>query len=181
MSDRRFFGIFDPSASRDARLRKWLLRRAVVARGITWVPIHARAVQFSALPEPHPGDMVFGFTRDVNRIERLLLRPWAGTCYQTFDAGLSFPPPEFWTTIHAAHGLPMPTTVHGLGTKQQDLATLVDTLDGFPIVIKEEGLSQGRGVNLVRTLTSSVQPRPTSRKRVSRSPDATSTLGSARE
>jgi ribosomal protein S6--L-glutamate ligase len=94
--------------------------------------------------------MVFGFTRDVNRIERLLLRPWVGTCYQTFDAGLNFPPPESWTTIHAAHGLPMPTTVHGLGTQQRDLETLVDTLGGFPIVIKEEGLSQGRGVRLVR-------------------------------
>jgi hypothetical protein len=60
--------------------------------GISWVPIDVRAsVQFSALPEPHPGDLVFGFTRDVNRIERLLLRPWVGTCYQTFGAGVELP------------------------------------------------------------------------------------------
>jgi ribosomal protein S6--L-glutamate ligase len=44
----------------------------------------------------------------------------------------------------------MPTTVLGLGTQRRDLETLVDTVGGFPIVIKEEGLSQGRGINLVR-------------------------------
>lgn len=96
--------------------------------------------------------MVFGFTRNTNHVERLILRPWVGSFYESFEAGLRLPDPQVWTTIHAAHAMPMPKTVHGLGSDKKDLEATVDLLGGFPIVIKEEGLSQGRGVRLVRDL-----------------------------
>jgi hypothetical protein len=148
----KIFGICDPSASRDARLRRLLLKRAAGSKGFTWCPVDVRSVQFSALPQSQPGDMVFGFTRNTNHVERLLLRPWVGSFYESFEAGLRFPDPQAWTTIHAAHGIPMPKTVHGLGTDREDLEATVGLLGGYPIVIKEEGLSQGRGVTLVRDL-----------------------------
>jgi hypothetical protein len=147
---RRLFGIVDPSASRDVRLRRWLLRRAALAKGLQWTPVDIRTVQFSALPRPEPGDMVFGFTRNTNHVERLMLRPWVGSFYETFEAGLRFPDASEWTTIHAAHGITMPITCHGLSTEKRELESIVDVLGGFPIVIKEEALSQGRGVTLVR-------------------------------
>jgi hypothetical protein len=146
------FGIVDPTASRDARLRRWLLRRAAVARGIAWTPVDVRTVRFSCLPSPAPGDMVFGFTRNTNHLERLLLRPWVGSLYETYEAGLRFPDPLVWTSIHAAHGISMPATVHGLSTDRREIDAIVERLGGFPIVIKEEGLSQGRGVALARTV-----------------------------
>jgi len=147
----RFFGIHDPSASHDARLRRWLLRRAAKARGFEWIGVDVRSARFSALPQPLPGDLLFGFTRNANHVERLLLRPWVGSLYDTFEAGLRFPDAETWTTIHAAYGISMPTTIHGLSAEPRELEALVEALHGFPIVIKEEGLSQGRGVTLVRT------------------------------
>jgi len=149
---RRLFGIVDPTASRDARLRRWLLRRAAIARGIAWTPVDVRTVRFSCLPGPASGDMVFGFTRNTNHVERLLLRPWVGSLYETYEAGLRFPDALVWTSIHAAHGIPMPATVHGLSTDRRELDAIVARLGGFPIVIKEEGLSQGRGVALARTV-----------------------------
>jgi ribosomal protein S6--L-glutamate ligase len=94
--------------------------------------------------------MVFGFTRNTNHVERLLLRPWVGSLYETYESGLRFPDALQWTTIHAAYGIPMPTTIHGLSSDRRDLEGVVERLGGFPIVIKEEGLSQGRGVALVR-------------------------------
>jgi glutathione synthase/RimK-type ligase-like ATP-grasp enzyme len=94
--------------------------------------------------------MVFGFTRNTNHVERLLLQPGIGSLYESYEAGLRFPDALVWTTIHAAHGIPMPTTIHGLSTDRGHLEAVVDRLGGFPIVIKEEGLSQGRGVALVR-------------------------------
>lgn len=146
------FGVNDPSASRDARLRRLLLKRAASKRGLAWASVDVRAVRFSSLPQPAPGDMVFGFTRNTNHVERLLLRPWVGSFYESFEAGLRFPDPQVWTTIHAAHAIPMPKTVHGLGADPKELEATVDLLGGFPIVVKEEGLSQGRGVTLVQDL-----------------------------
>jgi ribosomal protein S6--L-glutamate ligase len=96
--------------------------------------------------------MVFGFTRNTNHVERLLLRPWTGSLYETYEAGLRFPDALAWTSIHAAHGIPMPATVHGLSLDRRKLDAVVERLGGFPIVIKEEGLSQGRGVTLARTV-----------------------------
>jgi hypothetical protein len=145
-----FWGIFDLKASRDARLRRWLLRRAAIAEGFAWSAVDIQSVRFSALPQPRPGDVVFGFTRNTNHVERLLLRPWVGTCYESFEAGLRFPDATVWTTIHAAHGISMPVTIHGLKTDDQELKAVADALGGFPVVVKEEGLSQGRGVKLAR-------------------------------
>jgi hypothetical protein len=152
MAKSRFWGIFDATASLDVRLRRWLLRRAAIARGFTWSPVDIHSVRFSALPEPSPGDVVFGFTRNTNHVERLLLRPWVGSFYENFEAGLRFPDATEWTTIHAAHRIAMPTTIHGLNTGEGELDAVVDALGGFPIVVKEEGLSQGRGVKLARDI-----------------------------
>lgn len=138
-----------------AQDRERIVGDACERANVLFVGLDSLTVDYGALPSLHPGDMLFNAGRGSVRLETLLTRPFAATfrtCGSTrFINGSD-------TTVHCAVmetlGLPAPRTIHRLPNDNDRLDSYVETLGGFPMVIKIVGGTLGVGTMIIESMRS---------------------------
>lgn len=138
-----------------AKARCDILAAACARAGIGFTALDSLTCDYLDLPRLHAGDMLFNTGRGSTRLETLLWRGDIGT-FRTCGA--------HWftnggdTTAYCAmlrrEGFPAPRTCHRLPQDNGNLPALVESLGGFPLVIKAGDGTLGIGVMIVESMRS---------------------------
>lgn len=132
-------------------LRLENLREA--ARGsVEFHSIDSLECNYAQLPSLGAGDMLYNAGRGSARLETLLINSQVATFYgrnplyiaDRHDSTL-------FTVVHERFALPAPKTIHQVSTSRAALECAVETLGGFPIILKSIGGSMGVGTVLVES------------------------------
>jgi len=131
------------------------LTGAASDRGVECVVLDSLACDYSALPRPVTGDMLYNCARGSERLETLLLDDNVATFYMrnpsvVYDVRDS----TILSIVHERNGLTAPKTIHRLTSDRDLLARYVEFLGGFPIVLKAAGGTRGSGTMIVDTMPS---------------------------
>lgn len=149
------FYLLHEGGSGSAIDRRDIVSAACDRAGVPVVCLDSLEIDYSALPQLQPGDMLFNAGRGSVRLETLLTRPGVATfrtCGATrFTNGSD-------TTVHCAAmeglGLPQPRTIHRLPASNDVLDTYVAALGGLPVIIKIVGGTLGVGTMLIESMRS---------------------------
>lgn len=135
-------------------------RRDIVAagaarRGIGFVALDSLTCDYANLPRLEAGDMIFNCGRGSVRLETLLWRPGIGS-FRTcgMDMFTNGSDSSVYCAKMAREGLSTPRTIHRLPPENQALASAVEYLGGFPLIIKATGGTMGVGVMLIESMRS---------------------------
>jgi hypothetical protein len=149
------FYLLHEGSSASATDRRDIVEGACQRVGVPFVCLDSLEVDYSALPQLLPGDMLFNAGRGSVRLETLLTRPGVAT-FRTCGASRFTNGSD--TTVHCAAmeslGLPQPRTIHRLPANNDALDSYVSSLGGFPIVIKIVGGTLGVGTMLIESMRS---------------------------
>jgi hypothetical protein len=135
--------------------RRDIVSAACDRAGVPFACLDSLEIDYSALPQLQPGDMLFNVGRGSVRLETLLTRPGVAT-FRTCGATRFTNGGD--TTVHCAAmeslGLPQPRTIHRLPASNDALDDYVAALGGFPVVIKIVGGTLGVGTMLIESMRS---------------------------
>ena len=113
------------------------------------------AVDYSNLPRPVRGDMLYNCCRGSARLESLLLRPDLATFYSSVPAlVLSVNDTTIFGVTHERAGLRAPRTIHQLTRDPVRLGNYAAALGGFPLILKVVGGTGGTGTIVVESFRS---------------------------
>lgn len=130
-------------------------KRAAKERGLSLNLIDASAVSFDALPVVESCDLFLriGTSKRSVALERYLFEPSAGHIYESDTCGVySRSDDSFYS--NRRDDLPVVKTVPFLPSTPEETNSLVEYLDGFPIIVKVHGSQNGVGVMKVDSLSS---------------------------
>jgi len=132
------------------------LREACVPRRIEFVEVHAGVFDYA--PERQlTGDgseLMYrpAISLTAQRVEQFLFSPGVSTFYR--DDERIFFQCSNPVLLHQRTGLPIPRTIFSAGSNRDLLRRHVESLGGFPVVVKAMGFSGGLGVMRVDSLPS---------------------------
>ena len=134
-------GFYESVASRLQHLAS-----ACQKEGVIFCPLDSLVVDYSKLPTPDVGDILFNCARGSEALESLLLRPDVTTFYIRQPAFISAPvDPVDGTVVHHKANLPAPKTICSLTANRNLLAEYVQYLGGFPVILKARSGTRGVG------------------------------------
>ncbi len=135
--------------------RVTIIQAAAQRAGIGFVALDSLSADYVNLPMLTLGDMMFNCGRGSVRLETLLSRPRVAsfrTCGNSvFTNGGDT---TAYCAILANEGFSAPRTVHRLPPDNSRLASIVDHLGGFPLVIKVADGTMGVGAMLIESMRS---------------------------
>jgi len=138
-----------------ARARCDIIAKACARAGIGFRALDSLTCDYLNLPRLQAGDMLFNTGRGSVRLETLLWREDIGT-FRTCGARWFTNGGD--TTAYCAmlsrDGFPAPRTCHRLPASNEDLPVIVESLGGFPLVIKAGDGTLGIGVMIVESMRS---------------------------
>ncbi|HVX58607.1 MAG TPA: hypothetical protein VG964_02625 [Candidatus Saccharimonadales bacterium] len=134
------------SSNSDDKTTAGLLEKACHDRGIEFVNVDSESFDFSDPPELETGSALYRVSIDPasSMVFRLLVAENVATVYQNLLVAMSQRITSALT--HQKFGLPVIPTIFDLPRDREKLKKSVDTLGGFPIIIKAVGGSHGVGV-----------------------------------
>jgi hypothetical protein len=132
-----------------------LLRVACESRAIPFISLHPETVDWTDLPQLEAGDMLYR-TEDnhfggVRQLAWALIQKNTATFFSDYDQ--SFASYEDYMILQKKN-ISTPPTIPYLSPNRTILEKSVDTLGGFPIIIKALGGSHGVGVMKIDSLSS---------------------------
>ena len=134
------------------RETKVALRNACDARGVQYVSVSPAGFDFLSGQTLPRGSMLFAPSTSAAalRLEQFLCAPGVATLYADGHGPDRYVDNQLLTLERA--GVPVPRTVYGLDDDPALLASYVERLGGFPLVLKVQGYSLGVGIMQVDTL-----------------------------
>jgi len=131
-----------------------LLREACEARGIAFEAVIAKTFDFDPARRLHAGDLLYKAAASIaaSRAEQFLFAPGVAT-FHSGDGGI-FLTIDNQTLLAESAGIPTPKTVYLASSGAALLKKHVESLGGFPVVVKVLGRSGGIGVMLAESMAS---------------------------
>ncbi len=134
-----------------------LLSNAAQQRGIKVIDMDWSDVDFSNPPVLTRDDGMYAVSsgKKILLLEKVLLNNEVCTFYENYTYGIMKPEAVVGTgLLHQKAGLPLIPTIFSLSTDKAMLQHYVESLGGFPVIIKCSGGSHGKGVMKVDSLES---------------------------
>ncbi len=134
---------------------KWeQLLKACNKRNIPAVLLDAERTSLLHLPTLQKGDLLYRATpgKHARIIEQLIMTEGVASCYSNPSYPLLQRSSSFLT--HAKFGLPIIPTVADIPTDSERLASYVESIGGFPTIVKVAGQCRGVGVMKVDSIES---------------------------
>ena len=128
------------------------LKRACEQRGLEYLPINLKEVDYFALPTLKKGDMLYrhGLKKSGFAVEQALMRSDIAHFYGTQLQVVEDKPYSYYYNERA--GLPVVKTIPLLPVENTNLDEYVNYLGGFPVIAKVMGGSKGVGVIKIDTI-----------------------------
>jgi hypothetical protein len=122
------------------------LQRASQLAGVEFCSLDSLKVDYSRLPVPKSGDLLYNCSLGSETLESLLLSPQVTTFYLRQPSLISRPvDTSDLAIVHHKASLPAPRTVFQMSRDRKLLRQYVDYLGGFPLVIKAKATTRGQG------------------------------------
>ena len=131
--------------------RLQLLAQACKSRDVSFIALDSLGCDYTHLPKPGKGDMLYNCARGSQVLESLLLNPEVATFYVRNPEYNLITSTSTWSMLHDKAGLPVPRTIYGISSDREFLKRYVDYLGGFPVVAKLEGGTRGVGAIKIDT------------------------------
>lgn len=144
-----FYYITVINRTQRTKRRQALLSSACRERGIDYVAIDPRTFDYTTVPQLKRTDFLYrganhARAQEAVMVEKALLNDQVTTFYRTHGAALRYPVDSF--VLHSQAGIPIPKTIWSLTRDVSLLRKAVESLGGFPVVVKILGASRGLGV-----------------------------------
>ncbi len=133
-----------------------LLREACASKSVTFVQLRPDEFDYDRAPDLR-GQLLYrvATTTRARCVEKFLLRDGVASFYRTPLDGVAKLNHVIEATLqHQRCGVAIPKTVYGLSRNHEVLAREVESLGGFPVVLKAIGGTHGVGVMKVDSLSS---------------------------
>ncbi|MBB86017.1 MAG: hypothetical protein CMP06_01750 [Xanthomonadales bacterium] len=121
------------------------LSEAAIARGIEPLVLDSLKMCFEDVPKPRRGDLLYNCARGSTFLESRLLREGLATFYRQVPLIIAEETTVYCSIVHEKAGLPAPRTAYNLPTDRAALKRRVESVGGFPVVIKSAIGTRGIG------------------------------------
>ena len=143
-----FFCLYNSvrSDSKNLPLRVEQLAEACRTLKVGFHALDESEIDQNQLPEPAPRDAIYNCARGTLVLEQLLLRKGLRTAYRQIPNPVVGQDNHLWSILLEQNDVDSPSTVWIGSNHRELLRSYVDSLGGFPIVLKVFGGSCGVGV-----------------------------------
>ena len=139
----------------DQRIQR--LKKACEENHISCTVVDSTHISLDDIPTLKPGDMMYNVARGSEYLETLMLHPFVTTFYINNPAFIADNGDTLkYSMVLSRAGVPSPKTSYTTIKEKSKMSHLVETLGGFPLVIKTFGGTKGVGTMIVKDFASLV-------------------------
>ena len=126
------------------------IKRACDQLDVEFVDLDASKIDYSVIPDPRRGDMMYNVARGGEILESILLTDQLRTFYINQPALIeNNGDTTKYSLLHNKCKISAPKTIFSINKDRKLLHSAVDYLNSFPLIIKTAGGSKGEGVMVV--------------------------------